>query len=104
MATKAAKPGERVFAIRDSKPDERKVYSYGAGVYRGYERPPNGTPSPYGVVDERFPDHYTNPRIDLDRGGTIWGFQCWWGPEDVVRKKFEGFEFVEVELPTAEEC
>lgn len=23
-----------------------------------------------------------NPRIDLDSGETVWGFQCWWGPED----------------------
>ena len=22
-----------------------------------------------------------NPRIDLDQGGSVWGFQCWWGPE-----------------------
>lgn len=23
-----------------------------------------------------------NPLIELERGGTVWGFECWWGPAD----------------------
>ncbi len=23
-----------------------------------------------------------NPRIDLDHGPTVWGIECWWGPEE----------------------
>jgi hypothetical protein len=23
-----------------------------------------------------------NPKIELDSGETIWGCECWWGPED----------------------
>jgi hypothetical protein len=48
------------------------------------------------------PPDYKNPRIDLDRGGTVWGFQCWWGPEDFVRKQLQGHELVEVPLPSDE--
>jgi hypothetical protein len=30
--------------------------------------------------------------IDLDNGHTIWGCQCWWGPEDVVKHHMEAYE------------
>lgn len=23
-----------------------------------------------------------NPRVDLDEGGHVWGYECWWGPEE----------------------
>jgi hypothetical protein len=95
-----AKPGDRVIAIRNVEPGT--AYVYGAGVYRGDERPPNGTRSPFGFVDDDYPPDYKNPRIDLDRGGTVWGFQCWWGPEDFVRKQLQGHELVEVPLPSDE--
>jgi hypothetical protein len=35
-----------------------------------------------------------NPRIDLDEGGSIWGFECWWGLEDVVTRKYEDWTWV----------
>lgn len=35
-----------------------------------------------------------NPRIDLDEGGSVWGFECWWGPEAVVQAKYEGWKWV----------
>lgn len=36
-----------------------------------------------------------NPRIDLDEGGSVWGFECWWGPEVVVKAKYEGWKWVQ---------
>jgi hypothetical protein len=40
-----------------------------------------------------------NPRIDLDNGGTVWGFQCWWGPESKFDEMVKGRTVVEVPLP-----
>ena len=37
-----------------------------------------------------------NPRIDLDDGGTVWGFQCWWGPEDGFEEWVAGREVIVV--------
>ena len=39
----------------------------------------------------------------LTDGGVVWGFQCWWGPEEQVKKRLEGWTFVQVPLPEAEE-
>jgi len=36
----------------------------------------------------------SNPRIDLDDGGSVWGFECWWAREDVVREKYKGWTWV----------
>lgn len=35
-----------------------------------------------------------NPRIDLDDGSVVWGFQCWWGPEEREEEKAAGREIV----------
>lgn len=96
-------PGSRVLAIRSANADIKTVYVFGSGVYVGDERPPNGTRSWLGVIEADFPSDYTNPRIDLDRGGTIWGCQCWWGSEARMREKFKGFTFVDVPLPDVED-
>jgi len=95
-------PGTRVLAIRNGDGETKKLYIFGAGVYVGDERPPNGTRTPSGPVDDDFPPHYVNPRIDLDRGGTVWGCQCWWGPEEKTRAQWRDFVFIEVPLPDEE--
>lgn len=41
-----------------------------------------------------FEDIGKNPRIDLDDGGSIWGFECWWGPEATVRAKYEDWKWI----------
>lgn len=39
-----------------------------------------------------------NPRIDLDNGKTVWGMECWWGPEDAVRARYPESEWTYVEV------
>lgn len=39
-----------------------------------------------------------NPRIKLDNGGYVWGFECWWGPEEGARKKYPEDQFTWVEV------
>jgi len=34
-----------------------------------------------------------NPRIKLDDGGYVWGFESWWGPEEQVRTKYPEDQF-----------
>lgn len=65
--------GARVGAIRDS--DNKNVNLFGYGVFVGYEEPPE-----YKTV------FGPNPKIQLDSGDVVWGYQCWWGPEDKIRE------------------
>lgn len=77
------KPGIRVVAVRDANDTEINIY--GRGVYEGEFDAPMVL-----SVDEMAELKnaglaniaITNPRIRLDRGGVVWGMQCWWGPED----------------------
>jgi len=45
-----------------------------------------------------------NPCIKLDNGRYVWGYQCWWGTEDKMRKQIDiwvetnGLEIKEVEI------
>jgi hypothetical protein len=67
--------GSRVGAIQ--KADEKTVWFYGYGVYVGDEIPPSGFAHEVGL---------RNPKIQLDDGGIVWGRECWWGPEEQVKK------------------
>ena len=44
-----------------------------------------------------------NPTITLDRGGVVYGFECWWGPESGKDKFIAGREVVYVDAPTGED-
>ena len=66
-------PGERVGAIESA--DSLTVRLFGFGTYDGNHPAPNWAPTP-GLL---------SPRITLDNGATVWGFQCWWGPESYIR-------------------
>jgi hypothetical protein len=98
--------GTRVIAVRDA--DEEEVRAFGLGTYAGdhvwpgwdpdlpiYKDGPtlreltsdvegDGPSEPAGDREERIERVLArmalNPRIDLDSGGSVWGFQCWWGP------------------------
>ena len=59
----------RVGAILSS--DDRSVKFFGYGEHLGNRLPPN------------FP--MPNPCIRLDTGQLVWGYECWWGPEDKIK-------------------
>lgn len=90
--------GARIGAILNATADT--VYLLGYGVYDGEYEPPFGplglTKADYDalVADMKAAGEitadapaWTNPRLTLDDGRVVWGAQCWWGPEDVIRKK-----------------
>ncbi len=75
-------PGSRVIALREANKDSNEVSLIGSGVYVG---------------DFDVPEHYSSilpasamqqPKIELDDGTVIWGFECWWGPEDRIKAEF----------------
>ena len=80
------KIGDRVGAIRSA--DENTVYVYGYGTYQGEEVPPEGTIGAFGVDLGKV--GLKNPKILLDNGTVVWGCQCWWGPEERIKKEIIG--------------
>jgi hypothetical protein len=79
-----------VVAIRNE--DDTNVYLYGYGQHAG-EEPPPGWFIPV-------------PKIILNDGEVIWGYQCWWTPArgpDRVRRLFPGKKVVFVPLPEEDE-
>ncbi len=65
---------ERVGAIRSA--DDETVQFFGYGVHIGDRLPPD------------FP--VENPCIRLDTGQLVWGYECWWGTEEKVKKLIGG--------------
>lgn len=81
----STEPGTRVGAIRNIGLN-LKAYFFGWGVYQGNE------PCP------RLGGH-PNPKIQLDNGKVVWGCECWWGPEERIKRELDGLtiEIVEPE-------
>lgn len=88
-----AKAGDRVGAISHTEGDT--VYIFGYGVYTGDEVPV-GAGGFMGRVLCRAKK--PNPKIVLDNGKVVWGCECWWGPEDDVKRSLEGQAVVEVDI------
>jgi hypothetical protein len=63
--------GDRVGAILEA--DKETVHLLGYGVYEGEHLLPDCT--------------IKNPKILLDDGNVVWGYQCWWAAEDKVRER-----------------
>lgn len=112
-------PGVRVVAI--SYADEKNVYIYGYGVYEGGFVPPGiDVEADY----QRFVESYEmlrtadptmpelepnlakaiisvplrNPRIKLDSGKTVWGYECWWSEITGLEAAAAGKTIIEVDI------
>lgn len=85
--------GARVGAI--SHADDYTVYLFGFGVYEG-DSVPEGLTSDFGkaLQDANVP----NPCIKLDSGRTVYGCECWWGPEDKITEIIGTREVVHVDI------
>lgn len=71
------KPGDRIGAIQSAKDNTVKFLGY--GVYVGDEVPGDFLPVP-------------NPKLQLDNGNIVWGYQCWWGSESAVKSQIEKYK------------
>lgn len=86
MARIEHKVGERVGAIHHSTSSH--LYFLGYGVYEGEQLPvADGNESSLATVMARL--NMKNPRIKLDNGDVVWGMECWWGPEDYIKRTLE---------------
>jgi hypothetical protein len=84
------KPGIRVGAILGTK--GKTVEFLGYGVYVGDVEPNDAIGA---VADAIKGIGCPNPKIELDNGKVVWGCECWWGPEEDIRRKLEEYESVE---------
>ena len=83
-----AKFGDRVGAILSS--DAENVYFLGWGTYVANEIPPDYIALSIGRA---------NPKIQLDSGSVVWGCECWWGLEDIIKDKLATYKnVVEVDI------
>jgi hypothetical protein len=73
--------GDRAGAILSSGANEIQLLGY--GVYEGEEVPPDGPGMLNGLHMAKVP----NPKIKLDNGDIVWGCECWWGPEEEIKKE-----------------
>lgn len=84
--------GTRVRAIKSG--DSSGIELFGDGTYIG-DRVPDM--EPFRSMGS------ANPCIELDNGrGYVWGFECWWGPEDVVKRRFDGVPETLVDPPNTQ--
>lgn len=82
--------GDRVLAIQ--KADGKTAYVFGEGVYEGYEQVPEEiSPLLHSVG-------IPSPKIKLDSGHTLYGFECWWGPLEKTKEHMKGVVFVDVDV------
>lgn len=74
--------GMRIGAILSANRGTVKFLGY--GTYQG---------------DQVHPEFgFPNPKLVLDNGDTVWGCECWWGPEEQIRKEIEGHKIEEVRI------
>jgi hypothetical protein len=117
--------GLRVVAISHTEGDT--LYIFGYGVYEGDFVPPfvdfdeelkdcveayaearkndPQIPEPDPAEIRRMVEEYVaNPRIKLDSGKTVWGYECWWGDEATFEsKKADHKNVVEIDIDDARE-
>lgn len=105
-----------MYALLDA--NGKNVRLLGYGVYEG-DFPAPGAES-FEVFWERQPEDFkkevleqatieqvkasysrnpfvNNPRIKLDSGHTVWGMQCWWGPEQELKEQ-PGLNIIQINM------
>lgn len=82
--------GIRVGALESINGNVARVFGF--GVFEGSFDPVTG--------EEASSWFLGNPRIKLDDGKYVWGFECWWGPEDKIRQKIADMKIEPAEPQT----
>jgi len=82
-----SKIGDRVGAILSAEGSTVRLLGY--GVYEGDFIPEEGIGGHGDMIREAG---IKNPRIKLDSGKTVYGCECWWGPEATIKAKVSVYE------------
>jgi len=90
----------RVGAFLSIDDDNKQVEFLGYGELIGYETPDENA---RGVAPIVRALGQLNPKILLDNGKIVWGCECWWDKESIVKKDIEqfikeGFVITEVDI------
>jgi len=85
------KIGDRVGVVLRATPTE--VFLLGYGTFLGHEVPPKGMLHDHGIP---------NPKIQLDNGKVVWGYQVWWGPAKYVAEMIGKRAIKQVDVDTLE--
>lgn len=119
--------GDRVGALSHSDSDTQTIYVFGYGKYIGRRLPaeaPNvigqaicmaakealehgkklcdESGADFSIVEKGVIDHYGNPCIELDNGKLVYGCECWWTSEAVVKDQVSRFpNVVELDIDVA---
>jgi len=88
------KVGDRVGAIL-GRTEEGETKFLGYGVYEG-EGVPIEAVGP--IAEALVETKSTNPMIRLDSGSVVYGCECWWGPEDEVKRNLENIKVKKVDI------
>jgi hypothetical protein len=125
MERKQPTIGDRVIAISHS--DGPVVYTFGYGTFQGYFLPPYVNEVEaladiqlgYREACTNIPDlpavlpddvartmlllDNANPRILLESGKIVWGYECWWEPAESfdALPKPDGFKLVDMDIDVA---
>lgn len=75
--------------------DNKKALLLGYGVFEGCFIPDENAG---GVAELCRASGETNPRIRLDNGKTVWGCECWWGPEEEIKNKIRNLEVINIDI------
>lgn len=118
-------PGDRVGALSHSQDGEVFIFGFGKYVGRTLPREAAGVfaraiceaydqahaeaaalakekGADMTIIEAELVEHFGNPCIELDNGKRVYGCECWWGPEDQIRKKLEPYAKVtEVDIDEA---
>jgi len=82
--------GDRVGAIF-SRDRGGTVRFLGFGVYQGDFVPGSAVGE---LADGLRQKEQTNAKILLDSGQVVWGCECWWDDEDVIRQELDSADTV----------
>ena len=74
--------GDRIGALLGAMGSQVRVFGF--GVYAGEEVPTRAVGTLAEVLrSTKFP----NPKLVLDSGQVVYGCECWWGPQDIVKAR-----------------
>ena len=116
MTTRQA--GQRIGAVLAMGENEVRLLGY--GTYDGDFAPPSAR-DPSELLDSILKDEpnflttinstreqaietlkqspfFSNPRMTLDNGDTVWGNECWWGPEEAMKGRIGSRTVVNVRI------
>jgi hypothetical protein len=94
------KIGHRIGAVLSADAEEKVVKFLGYGVYEGQAVPVTAV----GWMAEVLSGGgLLNPKLKLDSGETVWGCECWWGPEKDIKAWLEKFPDWKIENVSIEE-